>query len=127
MWLIWVPLGDRVDPLPWLALERVATPWGLPAFARRCRRYAALRVGRRRSSPSGAWPATIKCWARMGKDWRMAVTDGEDQALITDGMFRRIRHPIYAFSILLMLCTMLVVPTWPMLVFGVDPHRADGR
>ena len=63
--------------------------------------------------------ATIKCWARMGNDWRMAVTDEENQPLITDGMFRRIRHPIYAFSMLLMLCTMLIVPTLPMLVFGV--------
>jgi protein-S-isoprenylcysteine O-methyltransferase Ste14 len=34
-------------------------------------------------------------------------------------MFRRIRHPIYAFSILLMLCTMVIVPTVPMLAFGV--------
>ena len=38
--------------------------------------------------------------------------------LITDGMFARIRHPIYAFSILLMLCTMIVVPTPPMLALG---------
>ena len=49
----------------------------------------------------------------------MAVTDEANQTLITDGMFRRIRHPIYAFSILLMVCTMVIVPTWPMLVFGV--------
>ena len=39
----------------------------------------------------------------MGKDWRMAVTDEPEQALITDGPYGRIRHPIYAFSILLVL------------------------
>ena len=41
----------------------------------------------------------------------MAVTAEPDQPLITDGLFGRIRHPIYAFSILLVLCTVVVVPT----------------
>jgi protein-S-isoprenylcysteine O-methyltransferase Ste14 len=54
----------------------------------------------------------------MGNDWRMAVTDEKNQTLITDGMYRHIRHPIYAFSMLLMLCTMVIVPTLPMLAFG---------
>ncbi len=45
----------------------------------------------------------------------MAVAVGEKTNLITDGPFRRIRHPIYAFSILLMICTAIVVPTAPML------------
>jgi protein-S-isoprenylcysteine O-methyltransferase Ste14 len=54
----------------------------------------------------------------MGKDWRMAVTDEKDGVLITDGMFSRMRHPIYAFSILLMLATMVIVPTVPMLALG---------
>ncbi|MEP7328864.1 MAG: isoprenylcysteine carboxylmethyltransferase family protein, partial [Betaproteobacteria bacterium] len=62
--------------------------------------------------------ATIKCWARMGKDWRMAVTGEPAQPLITDGLFARIRHPIYAFSILLMACTMVILPTLWMIVVG---------
>ena len=49
----------------------------------------------------------------------MAVAVGEKTNLITDGPFRRIRHPIYAFSILLMICTAVVVPTWPMLAVAV--------
>ena len=49
----------------------------------------------------------------------MAVTAGEKTKLITDGPFRRIRHPIYAFSILLMLCTAVIVPTVPMVVIAV--------
>ena len=35
--------------------------------------------------------------------------------LITDGLFRRIRHPIYAFSVLLMLCSAVILPSLPML------------
>ncbi len=116
--LIWVPLVVAWVMLPWLALERAQPPWGLPEFARSLPAYAALRwvaaiVG------VACLLATIKCWARMGKGWRMAVTDDAEQTLITDGMFGRIRHPIYAFSILLMLCTMAVVPTPLLLLVGV--------
>jgi len=60
----------------------------------------------------------VKCWSHMGKDWRMAVTAEPDQPLITDGLFGRIRHPIYAFSILLVICTVVVVPTGPMAAVG---------
>jgi protein-S-isoprenylcysteine O-methyltransferase Ste14 len=118
MGLIWVPLVIAWIALPWLALNRSQPPWTLPEFARIEPAYAALR-----------WvaavvavvclAATIKCWARMGRNWRMAVTDEANHTLITDGLFRRIRHPIYAFSILLMLCTMVSVPTWPMIAVGV--------
>ena len=71
--------------------------------------------------------ATARCWARMGKDWRMAVAVGEKTNLITDGPFRRIRHPIYAFSILLMICTAIVVPTLPMLAVAVAHIVVDER
>jgi protein-S-isoprenylcysteine O-methyltransferase Ste14 len=118
MWMVWVPLVAGWILLPWQALERVDAPWALPAFARGTGWYAALRLGAALVAVA-CLAGTIKCWSRMGKDWRMAVTPGEDQSLITDGMFSRVRHPIYALSILLMLCTMVVVPTAPMLALGV--------
>lgn len=118
MWLVWVPLVVAWIALPWLSLTRTQPPFALPEFVHANAAYAALRwvaalVG------VACLAITIKCWARMGKDWRMAVTGEPDQALIMDGMFSRIRHPIYAFSILLMACTMVVVPTPLMLTFGV--------
>jgi protein-S-isoprenylcysteine O-methyltransferase Ste14 len=103
--------------LPWLALNRSQQPWALPEFARSMPAYAALRWVAAIVAVA-CLAATIKCWARMGKGWRMAVTDDTNQTLITDGMFQNVRHPIYALSILLMLCTMVIVPTWPMLAFG---------
>jgi protein-S-isoprenylcysteine O-methyltransferase Ste14 len=118
MGLIWVPLVIAWIALPWLALNRSQPPWALPEFARSEPVYAVLRWVAAGVAVA-CLAATIKCWARMGRGWRMAVTDEADHALITDGMFRHIRHPIYAFSILLMLCTMVIVPTWPMLAFGV--------
>jgi protein-S-isoprenylcysteine O-methyltransferase Ste14 len=118
MWLIWLPLVAAWNLLPWLALHRTTAPLGLPAFAFASTAYAGLRLFAAAIGVA-CLAGTIKCWSRMGKDWRMAVTPGEEQALITDGMFRRIRHPIYAFSILLMICTAVIVPTIPMLVAAI--------
>lgn len=116
MGLVWVPLVAGWVALPWLALVRAAPPLGLPAFAALAP-YPVLRIVAALVAV-GCLALTIKSWARMGKDWRMAVTD-EQQALITDGMFARIRHPIYALSILLMACTMVVVPTGLMVALGL--------
>jgi protein-S-isoprenylcysteine O-methyltransferase Ste14 len=115
MWLVWVPLVALWAALPYLALSRTSGPLSLPDFARGQPLYAALRWV---AAIAGAicLGATIKCWARMGEDWRMDVSVERKTELITDGLFRYIRHPIYAFSVLLMLCTAVVAPTIPMLV-----------
>ena len=74
MWLVWVPLVAAWNVLPWLALARTQPPLGLPDFARGDALYAAPALGRGDRRPWLASPLTVKCWARMGKDWRMAVT-----------------------------------------------------
>ena len=115
MWLIWVPLVVAWAAFPYLAQTKMSGPLALPEFARGHPIYGALRSI---AAIGGAicLLLTIKCWARMGKDWRMDVSVEQKTDLITDGLFRYIRHPIYAFSILLMLCTAVVVPTVPMLI-----------
>lgn len=118
MGLVWLPLVAAWVALPWLALSRISPPLGLPESALAGGVYPVLRWVAALLALA-CLAATIKCWARMGKDWRMAVTHEPDQALIMDGMFSRVRHPIYALSILLMLCTLIVVPTLPMLGIGV--------
>ncbi len=118
MWLVWMPLVAAWITLPWLALSRTGSTFGLPEFARTDAGLAALRWFAAALAVA-CLAATARCWAHMGRDWRMAVNTDPAQKLITDGMFARIRHPIYAFSILLMLCTMLIVPTPPMLVVGI--------
>ncbi|MFO1312692.1 MAG: isoprenylcysteine carboxylmethyltransferase family protein [Burkholderiales bacterium] len=116
MWILWVPLAAAWITLPILALSREGAPFGLPAFAR-TDGYGGFRLAAALAG-AAALGATIKCWSRMGKDWRMAVTAEPDQPLITDGLFGRIRHPIYAFSILLVLSSIAVVPTAPMVACG---------
>ena len=116
MWMVWIPLAVAWIALSILALSRQSPPFGLPEFAR-LPWYQAVRLGGALLGLA-ALAATIKCWSRMGKDWRMAVTAEPDQPLITDGLFGRVRHPIYAFSILLVLCTIAVVPTALMAACG---------
>jgi protein-S-isoprenylcysteine O-methyltransferase Ste14 len=116
MWLVWVPLVTAWIALPWLALGHRAGILGLPEFAR-VAPYAPLRW----LGAAGAVASlllTIRCWKRMGKDWRMDVSEKNRSALITDGLFARVRHPIYALSILLMLCSAMILPTLPMLAIA---------
>jgi protein-S-isoprenylcysteine O-methyltransferase Ste14 len=112
-WIVWVPLVALWIALPWIALQATDAPWAVPALdglAYAALRWVAAAVG------IASLAITVRCWTRMGKDWRMDVSPDTKPALITDGPFSRIRHPIYAFSILLMISTAVVLPTWPMLV-----------
>lgn len=112
MWLVWVPLVFAWMVFPFLAATRAGAPWALPAFAREAPltalRWAAVAVG------LAALAMSIDCWRRMGSNWRMAVTPDQPTALVTSGLYGRVRHPIYAASILLMLCTVVVAPTLPV-------------
>jgi protein-S-isoprenylcysteine O-methyltransferase Ste14 len=118
IWLVLVPLIVLWIVLPWLALTRTQPPLTIPEFALRIPAFAALR-----------WVAavcavmclalTVKCWKRMGSDWRMAVSETQTSALITDGLFARVRHPIYALQMLLMLCSAIIIATVPMLIVAI--------
>ena len=117
MGLIFLPIVALWVAVPWLAQSASGAVWALPEIARApayaFARWIAALVA------VICLAATARCWAHMGKDWRMAVAVGEKTNIITDGPFRRIRHPIYAFQILLMICTLVVVPTVPMLAVAV--------
>jgi len=66
-----------------------------------------------------AFAATRVCWKRMGKSWRMGIDPNEQTALIFTGPYAYIRHPIYALSSVLMLATMVVIPTPLMILIGI--------
>ena len=117
MWVVWIPLVALWIALPWLALTRSGGLLGLPAVAHAEPAFLALRVI---AAVVGVacLLATARCWKRMGDDWRMDVSS-QATALITDGPFHRIRHPIYAFSIMLMLASAVVLPTLPMIAIAL--------
>jgi len=117
MWLVFVPAVLAWCTLPWLGLAHDGGPFALPPFARDSAVYGVLR-----------WIAaaaavvclvlTVRAWRRMGADWRMDISD-DNRNLITDDLFARVRHPIYAFSIGMMIATAVVLPAWPMLVVAL--------
>ena len=116
MWLVWVPLVACWCALPWLGLTHAEGPFALPAFARDTAYYPPVRW----VAAIGAIVCllvTIQCWRRMGRDWRMDISE-HNTSLITDGLFARIRHPIYAFSIAMMIATAIVLPTPAMLLLA---------
>lgn len=117
LWLFFVPVVIAWIAVPWLAAVRESGAWSIPAalrsgpwlFGRFMAAFAALAF----------FALTVRCWNRMGRHWKMAVTPGERQVLITDGPFERVRHPIYGYQILLMLASLVVVPTAPMLIVAM--------
>jgi protein-S-isoprenylcysteine O-methyltransferase Ste14 len=114
LWSLWVPLVIAQNVLPALAIRRRHPLLAVPEIFQTDPVFASLR-----------WAAslcallclvvTITCWARMGESWRVGVTPDERTRLITDGMYARIRHPIYAFNGLLFFCVVVVVPTLLMI------------
>jgi protein-S-isoprenylcysteine O-methyltransferase Ste14 len=55
----------------------------------------------------------------MGKSWRMGINPDEKTQLIVSGPYAYVRHPIYAIQSLMLLATMLLVPSPLMLAAGV--------
>jgi protein-S-isoprenylcysteine O-methyltransferase Ste14 len=118
MWLLWVPLIVLWNLLPALAMRKDDPPWALPAFAAASTWITALRwlaacLG------VAALLMTISCWFTMGRSWRVAIVPGEKTMLVTSGLFRFVRHPIYALSCLLIACSAIVLPTWPMIAVAI--------
>jgi protein-S-isoprenylcysteine O-methyltransferase Ste14 len=117
MWLVWVPMVVLWMALPMIAGNSRAPQLSVPDWAR-IGAYANLR-GVAGVVALAALFATIECWKRMGKSWRMAVTPGERTELVTTGLYRSIRHPIYALSILLVVACAVVLPTVPMIAVAL--------
>jgi protein-S-isoprenylcysteine O-methyltransferase Ste14 len=63
-----------------------------------------------------AFLGTLVCWKKMGKSWRMGINPNEKTQLIVSGPYAYVRHPIYALSSLLMLCTVAILPSPLMLI-----------
>lgn len=65
-----------------------------------------------------AFLATLVCWKRMGKSWRMGIDPNEKTQLVVSGPYTYVRHPIYALSSILMIASVAAIPTIVMIVVG---------
>jgi protein-S-isoprenylcysteine O-methyltransferase Ste14 len=116
--LIWFPAVACWIALPILAATRALGPlqklWVFsPLYRRAVVSWSALAVA------VIAFVATWVCWEKMGRSWRMGINPDDKTRLIVTGPYAHLRHPIYALSSLIMLCTMLIVPSPAMLLVGV--------
>jgi len=113
MWLAWVPTVISWLILPCASLHTSSAILACPLLIRQHPAFPAVEwVGA--SLAVLAFLLTFPCWLGMGPSWSLAVVPNKKSQLITSGMFARVRHPIYALSILLMLATVIAVPSWLM-------------
>lgn len=103
----------------WIALPLVvALPLRVPSVVQPrplhpAVRWAALAVA------IAAFAATLVCWRRMGKSWRMGIDPGEKTELVVSGPYGYVRHPIYGLSSILMIASFVIVPSPAMAVIAV--------
>jgi protein-S-isoprenylcysteine O-methyltransferase Ste14 len=66
-------------------------------------------------------PAVLLVWSatrHLGKQWRFEAAISEDHELVSTGVYAKLRHPIYASMLLMLLATGAAYTWWPMLVLG---------
>jgi len=118
LWLIWVPVIIAQNVLPALAIRRRHPLLAVPEVALLHPVLSSLRWAASICAVF-CFLVTVECWARMGENWRIGVVPHQRSDLVTGGLYARIRHPIYAFNALLMLCAAVIVPTIPMMTVAV--------
>jgi protein-S-isoprenylcysteine O-methyltransferase Ste14 len=118
MWLLWVP-----TVLAWQVVPALAhmTSWPfiqVPQWAI----YVAhpLLQWIAAGAALASYALTVPCWLALGDNWSLAVVPGKKSTLITRGLYRRMRHPIYSLGLLLMLATVAVSPSPAMVVVAVS-------
>ncbi|HBH52586.1 MAG TPA: hypothetical protein DDY91_11905 [Planctomycetaceae bacterium] len=114
IWPVWIAAIVAWHALPLFATINWGTWYGLPNWAL-ARGVVPIRWGAALLG-LGCFAATIHCWIVMGRNWSVAVLPGQTKQLVTNGPFALVRHPIYALSILLMVCSVVAVPN---LLLGV--------
>jgi protein-S-isoprenylcysteine O-methyltransferase Ste14 len=59
----------------------------------------------------GGFAGTLWCYAALGDVWRMGIRWREKTALVKNGPYRYVRHPIYLFQVAMLLGALLFLPT----------------
>ena len=119
MWFIMVPGVLAWNLLPALAVNNSHRPGlGVPGWAIE---NDSLFLARCAAAGFGVvcYLVTAYCWMLMGRNWSLAVVPEQRTELVTRGLYAWVRHPIYSLSVFLMICTAVVLPTWPMLLVAL--------
>lgn len=114
-WLMrfWILVIIAWNALPAMALHKGEPPFG--PFAEALESPLVYLRWAAAAGAVGCVVVTVRCWVEMGRDWSVAIVeDGEGQGLVTTGLFRWVRHPIYALSVLMVVLTAVACMSWPM-------------
>jgi protein-S-isoprenylcysteine O-methyltransferase Ste14 len=117
MWMVWVP-----TVIGWLILPALAYTSSHPllrAFGWTADQPVQLINWLAVIVAMLAYALTVPCWLTLKENWSLAVVPDKPSELITHGFYARIRHPIYAFGILLLMATIVVAPSPAMLLAGI--------
>ena len=60
---------------------------------------------------AGGYACTLWCYSAMGDTWRIGINRKEKTTLVERGPYRVIRHPIYAFQLVMLAGAALLLPT----------------
>jgi protein-S-isoprenylcysteine O-methyltransferase Ste14 len=107
LWAGWLLVVGLWFLLPWLAGSKAHSPlWRMPSWALT---RSGLVLGL--AFVAGGYAGTLWCYVSMGDAWRIGVDRQEKNLLVTAGPYGRVRHPIYAFQLLMLLGAAALLPT----------------
>lgn len=116
----WLMRGWALVIIAWNALPAAALHKSVPPFGPFAEAYDMPLLAVRWAAAAGAvlcLLVTVCCWVEMGRDWSVAIVkEDEEQKLVTTGLFRFVRHPIYALSVAMVVLTAVTCMSWPMAV-----------
>lgn len=120
--------GERLGKMLRVAWAPIVVIWVAHPFCTAFWRHPPPALAPLYFRPWIAWPALVVaiacflltriCWKTMGRHWRMGIDPAERNPIIAAGPFARVRHPIYALSMLMMLATMAMIPSPLLLAAG---------
>lgn len=112
LWAIWAPLVAFWIVFPWLFAFSSRARWPFLLAAWPGADTVVFAAAGWVAIPVAVWclGQSVRCWLHMGQEWRMGVDPAQRGRLIDDGPFAVVRHPIYALSMLLILCSAAAAP-----------------
>jgi protein-S-isoprenylcysteine O-methyltransferase Ste14 len=118
MWLFWVPTVLAWQVFPIMAYHVASPLFAVPEWM--AERPIVLLDVFAVAAALAAYALTVPCWLTLGANWSLAVVPQKQTNLVTSGWYGRIRHPIYALGLLLMLATAVVAPSPAMLIVAAS-------
>lgn len=128
--IVWIPVTALWIVLPFVtALGHMRQWWLQPLFSIAALNWMAVALAL--VALGGSWV----CWKIMGRAWRMGIDPSDNTPLVTTGLYSLVRHPIYALSSQLILCTavacasplMLLVAALHLLLLVFEARREEAH